>query len=277
MPAYAATKGAVRQLVMALANEWAAEGIGVNAVAPGLRRDRADGRPARRPRAQRRPRRAHPGRPLGARPRTWPARWPTSARPTRRTSTARRWPSTAAGSRAERFILSGRWQGPARALASSHASHPSAGRPRDHERGLRRAAVLAGDPARPAQPAAGRRAGARRRVPDRARRADARRQRPHEPGDVRVDVDGAAGRPPDRRDARQEHDRQGRVPADRGAREALRDACSARSGTRRRRPRRRAARRPAPARRRCSAGWRSSGAGSSGARRRGCRPTSRTS
>jgi len=35
VPAYAATKGAVRQLVMALANEWAAEGIGVNAVAPG--------------------------------------------------------------------------------------------------------------------------------------------------------------------------------------------------------------------------------------------------
>jgi 2-deoxy-D-gluconate 3-dehydrogenase len=35
VPAYAATKGAVRQLVMALANEWAADGIGVNAVAPG--------------------------------------------------------------------------------------------------------------------------------------------------------------------------------------------------------------------------------------------------
>ena len=35
VPAYAATKGAVRQLVMALANEWSSQGIGVNAVAPG--------------------------------------------------------------------------------------------------------------------------------------------------------------------------------------------------------------------------------------------------
>jgi 2-deoxy-D-gluconate 3-dehydrogenase len=35
VPAYAAAKGGVRQLVMALANEWAGRGINVNAVAPG--------------------------------------------------------------------------------------------------------------------------------------------------------------------------------------------------------------------------------------------------
>jgi 2-deoxy-D-gluconate 3-dehydrogenase len=35
VPAYTAAKGGVRQLVMALANEWASLGINVNAVAPG--------------------------------------------------------------------------------------------------------------------------------------------------------------------------------------------------------------------------------------------------
>ena len=35
VPSYAAAKGAVAQLTKALANEWAAEGIGVNAIAPG--------------------------------------------------------------------------------------------------------------------------------------------------------------------------------------------------------------------------------------------------
>ena len=35
MPAYAASKGAVAQLTKALANEWAAKGINVNAIAPG--------------------------------------------------------------------------------------------------------------------------------------------------------------------------------------------------------------------------------------------------
>ena len=62
----------------------------------------------------------------------------------------------------------------------------------------------------------------RRRVPDRPRRADARRQRADEPRDVRDHVDGAAGREADGRVLRQEHDRQGRVPADGGARDALR-------------------------------------------------------
>ncbi len=35
VPAYAATKGAVAQLTKALANEWAARGVNVNAIAPG--------------------------------------------------------------------------------------------------------------------------------------------------------------------------------------------------------------------------------------------------
>ncbi|PFG20637.1 SDR family oxidoreductase [Serinibacter salmoneus] len=35
VPAYAASKGAVAQLTKALANEWAARGVNVNAVAPG--------------------------------------------------------------------------------------------------------------------------------------------------------------------------------------------------------------------------------------------------
>ncbi len=55
------------------------------------------------------------------------------------------------------------------------------------------------------------------------RRADARRQRAAQPGHVRHDVDGAAGARADGAHARQEHDRQGRVPADRGARDALRE------------------------------------------------------
>jgi 2-deoxy-D-gluconate 3-dehydrogenase len=35
VPSYAAAKGAVSQLTKALANEWAAQGINVNAIAPG--------------------------------------------------------------------------------------------------------------------------------------------------------------------------------------------------------------------------------------------------
>jgi 2-dehydro-3-deoxy-D-gluconate 5-dehydrogenase len=38
VPAYAASKGAVAQLTKALANEWAAKGIHVNAIAPGYMR-----------------------------------------------------------------------------------------------------------------------------------------------------------------------------------------------------------------------------------------------
>ena len=35
MPSYAASKGGIGQLTMALANEWAGRGVNVNAIAPG--------------------------------------------------------------------------------------------------------------------------------------------------------------------------------------------------------------------------------------------------
>lgn len=38
MPAYSASKGALAQLTKALANEWAAKGVNVNAIAPGYMR-----------------------------------------------------------------------------------------------------------------------------------------------------------------------------------------------------------------------------------------------
>ena len=69
------------------------------------------------------------------------------------------------------------------------------------------------------------------------------------------------------RDVRQEHDRQGRVPAHRRDRDALRQHARAGCGTRPTRRRPPARRPPARARPRCSAAWRSSGAGATG-----CRP-----
>src|ERR671911_2865579 len=68
----------------------------------------------------------------------------------------------------------------------------------------------------------GPRDGSRHRVPVHSRRVDAGRQRAPQPGDVRDDVDGAAGRAAHGRHVRQEHDRQGRVPTHRRARAALR-------------------------------------------------------
>ena len=38
VPAYTASKGGVAQLTKALANEWAAKGVNVNAIAPGYMR-----------------------------------------------------------------------------------------------------------------------------------------------------------------------------------------------------------------------------------------------
>ena len=91
-------------------------------------------------------------------------------------------------------------------------------------------------------------------VPDRLRRGDARRQRAVQPRHLRHHLDGRGGRPPLRRDVRQEHDRQGRVPADRRDRGALRaDARRpvARAATP---PTASAPRRPAAPRAACSAG-----------------------
>ena len=78
---------------------------------------------------------------------------------------------------------------------------------------------------------------ARYGLPADPRRAPARRQLAPERGDVRHDLDGAAGPGADGRDARQEHDRQGRVPADGRARDALRaDARRSLACPERRRP-----------------------------------------
>ena len=63
---------------------------------------------------------------------------------------------------------------------------------------------------------------AEHRLRDRPRRAAARRQRPAQPGHLRDHLDGARRRAADGRVLGQEHDRQGRVPADRRARAALR-------------------------------------------------------
>ena len=74
VPGYAASKGGIAQLTKALANEWAASGVNVNAVAPGyIATDNTqalqdDPGPLRPDPA------AHPGRPMGRRSRTSQAR-----------------------------------------------------------------------------------------------------------------------------------------------------------------------------------------------------------
>lgn len=78
------------------------------------------------------------------------------------------------------------------------------------------------DPGAAQAPAAGRAHGPVDGVPAGARRADAGRQRPAEPGHLRHHVDGARGRGADDGVPRQEHDRQGRVPAHRRTGAALR-------------------------------------------------------
>ena len=78
-----------------------------------------------------------------------------------------------------------------------------------------------GDDPAPSHPRG--RAPSRRRLPARPRRADARRKRAAERRDVRLDLDGAAGREAHGGVLRQEHDRQGRVPADGRDRDAVRE------------------------------------------------------
>ena len=98
------------------------------------------------------------------------------------------------------------------------------------------------------------------RAAGRAGRAHPRRQRQAEPGDVRHHVDGAGGRAADGRVLAQEHDRQGRVPADRRARAPLREHPRP-PVERAARARRSAAPPPGRARRACSAAWRCCGGG----------------
>ena len=73
VPGYAASKGGIAQLTKSLAIAYAADGIRVNAVAPGLDRDAADRKRCRQdPARSGRDPRAHAARPLGPRPTTSP-------------------------------------------------------------------------------------------------------------------------------------------------------------------------------------------------------------
>ena len=65
VPGYSASKGGVAQLTKSLAIAYAADGIRVNAVAPGWVKTALTRPTAKRPAAQRRDPRAHAARPLG--------------------------------------------------------------------------------------------------------------------------------------------------------------------------------------------------------------------
>ena len=65
VPGYSASKGGVAQLTKSLAIAYAADGIRVNAIAPGWVDHAADAGAAGRPAAQRRDPRAHAARALG--------------------------------------------------------------------------------------------------------------------------------------------------------------------------------------------------------------------
>ena len=71
MPSYTAAKHGVAGLTKLLANEWAAKGINVNAIAPGYVRTEATQALAGRPGAQRAAACADSGRPLGRACRHW--------------------------------------------------------------------------------------------------------------------------------------------------------------------------------------------------------------
>ncbi len=62
---YAASKGGVAQIVMALSNEWAGKGVNVNGIAPGYVATDNNPSTAGRPGSIQSDPRAHPGGPLG--------------------------------------------------------------------------------------------------------------------------------------------------------------------------------------------------------------------
>ena len=98
VPAYAASKSALMGLTKALANEWAAHGVNVNAIAPGYIETQLTG-PLRNDEKRYAEilARIPAGRWGG--PTKWRARRCSLRRRQATTCTATRWPSTAAGSR----------------------------------------------------------------------------------------------------------------------------------------------------------------------------------
>ena len=95
--AYTAAKSGVAGLTRLLANEWAARGINVNAIAPGYMETNNTAALRADPERNRGDPRAHSRRPLGHARRISPAPPCSSPRPRPTTSTGIRWPSTAAG------------------------------------------------------------------------------------------------------------------------------------------------------------------------------------
>ena len=79
---YTAAKGGLRNLTRAMTAEWAAPGLQINAIAPGLHPHRDDPEPRRRRGVQRLDPGPDPRAPLGHRARTWsdrPSGWPPTA------------------------------------------------------------------------------------------------------------------------------------------------------------------------------------------------------
>ena len=89
VPSYTASKHGVAGITKLLCNEWAAKGINVNAIAPGLRRHRQHRATARRRRTLDGDPDPHSGGGAGARRRIWAGRRCSSPPRRRTTSTAR--------------------------------------------------------------------------------------------------------------------------------------------------------------------------------------------
>src|ERR1017187_3383933 len=113
---------------------------------------------------------------------------------------------------------------PADERRRSRRAHHAPARPRHHPSEAGRLGVRRAQPdqACPEVPVPQGRDTVRRGVPGGVGRADARRQCPTESGHLLPDLGRARGHRPDGAVTQQEHDRQGRVPANRGGRAALR-------------------------------------------------------